>query len=597
MKGPSRKEESQQKSGTLHSYSKDFGKIKSKTNPLPTSYDEAKASCKARKRKERQESISSLCQERKVIRSNSEERPTQKKYFENKSSIRRVSSSEDFQRSDPKTINLTQFIEKNVSPNRQTSNDIILIYDEDCEHEKRRSHERFSKPLALKNKKSSHKSRKPKARCLPKPKFKPEISHEIAKNETTRSQEAQIETAKQSESSDVEIKVETFLQLHREEKERSPSPVRQFSPDLDLSTLHEQVDCSEPLLSCANHQINENTETLPGLSVASNRLLSSPRNSIIATHRIYLDPDIQQANFDLENKTQNPLESRIQKVTKQINSVKKKIKKYEIEFESKHGYKVSHADKLNDKNIRKLYMDLNKLKKEQKQLFDVCPSTAAEDDESQKSPRNLQDTLNDIEKRLAQKREASKRPNGLEQMSSEELTEEKTAVQKALLYLESIHGRPDNKEDRNMARPIYDRYRTLKRMISKLQANSAGNELATIHEDETMNFITSFTPQVSEIDSEKSSILTSTDSSDTDNSISENLHSLTKFELIEQHRLVSEEKKELRRTIKMFELDIQHKSGRMVQKEDKLPMEHVYVAYKKVKAKLKLLDALVGKQL
>lgn len=355
MKGPTRKEDS----GPI----KDFGKKKS--TPIPTSFDEAKASCKARKRKERQESISSLCQERKVIRSNSEERPTQKKYLENKT-IRRVSSSEDFQKSDPKAVTLTQFVERNSSPIRS---EIILIYDEDCEHEKRRSHERFSKPLALKKK--SHKSRRPKLR--PKPKFKPEITHEKEEPE--------------------------FLQLHREEKERSPSPVRQFSPDLDLTTLHEQVDCSEPLLSCANHQIDEDTETLPGLSVASNRLLSSPRNSIIATHRIYLDPDIQQANFELEIKSQNPLELRLQKISKQINSTKKKIKKFETEFETKHGYKVSHADKLNDKNIRKLYLELSKLKKEQKQLVDVCPNVVSEEEDvKQISGRNFQETLNDIER-------------------------------------------------------------------------------------------------------------------------------------------------------------------------------------------------------
>lgn len=360
MKGPSRKEDCQQKSAKMHDYCKEI-KVKLKA---PISYDEAKTSCKARKRKERQESISSICQERKVIRSNSEERPTQKKNLD-KQLIRRVSSNEDFQKSDPKTL----FIERNSSPNRQAVNDIVLIYDEDCEHEKRRSHERFSKPFALKSKKV-HKNRRPKARILAKPIFKVE--------------------GNQSETE--------FLELQPKD-ERSPSPVGQFSPDIDLSTLHEQVDCTEPLLSCTNHQINENTETLPGLSVASNRLLSSPRNSIIATHRIYLDPDIQQANFTLENKTQNPLQLRLQKITKQINSIKKKIKKYETEFETKHGYKVSHADKLNDKNIRKFYMDLNKMKKEQKQLMDVCPQNVDEQETfSQKNSRMLQDTVTDIEK-------------------------------------------------------------------------------------------------------------------------------------------------------------------------------------------------------
>lgn len=114
-----------------------------------------------------------------------------------------------------------------------------------------------------------------------------------------------------------------------------------------------------------------------------------------------------------------------------------------------------------------------------------------------------------------------------------------------------------------------------------------------------MNFeiIPAAPAQLNEIDSEKSSIMASTDSDSTDTSISENLHSLTKDELIREHKLVSEEKKELRRTIKSFEADVQRKYGKMVQKDDKSQIEHVYVAYKKVKAKLKLLDALVGKQL
>lgn len=45
--------------------------------------------------------------------------------------------------------------------------------------------------------------------------------------------------------------------------------------------------------------------------------------------------------------------------------------------------------------------------------------------------------------------------------------EEKVSIQKALLYLESIHGRPNSKEDRDIVRPFYDRYRILKRMVVK----------------------------------------------------------------------------------------------------------------------------------
>lgn len=67
--------------------------------------------------------------------------------------------------------------------------------------------------------------------------------------------------------------------------------------------------------------------------------------------------------------------------------------------------------------------------------------------------------------RLNAKRATSERSEALDQMSNDQLVEEKTAVQKALLYLESMHGRPSNKEDRDLVRPIYDRYRQLKRLV------------------------------------------------------------------------------------------------------------------------------------
>lgn len=126
-----------------------------------------------------------------------------------------------------------------------------------------------------------------------------------------------------------------------------------------------------------------------------------------------------------------------------------------------------------------------------------------------------------------------------------------------------------------------------------------GNELATIHENETMNFITpsSSTSQSNDTESEKTTLMPSGSmDSDTDSSIGENFNALTKEELLEQRRIITEEKKELRRTIKEFELGVQLKTGKMIQKDEKAPIESVYIAYKKTKAKLRLLDALVGKQ-
>ncbi|VEN51392.1 unnamed protein product [Callosobruchus maculatus] len=590
MKGPSRKEES----ASAKTYDSKVVKVKQRMTSqmqqaIPITYDEAKATCKARKRKERQESISSLYQERKVIRlninihyrSNSEERPTQKKLIESKSNMRRVSSSEDFQR--PGSNDRI-----NLSPHRGGSSEKTLTYD-DCEHEKRRSHERFARPLTLKSKK--HPNKRLRVRYLSRTKCKPDLPTDT-KDHHKKSNTLQYSSDKSTEFLDT--------QYAEGQRDRSSSPIhRSVSPVLDLSTLHQQVDSSEPMLS-QSRQINENTETLPSLSIATNRLLSSPRNSIIATHRIYLDPDIPKMISSLDQKLQSPVDEKCQKLAKQINSVKKKIKKYESEFESKHGFKPSYVEKMSDKNMKKLYSDLSRLKKEQKQLTEMsstCTLIPREEDKSEKMS-SLETTVSEIEKKLSSKRENAGRSYNIEEMTPEQLMDEKVAIQKALLYLEATHGRPNTKEDRDVVRPFYDRYRTLKRLVAKVSIpNSSGNELATIHENEAMNFITpTSSSQSNDTESEKTTILPSISTdSDTDSSIGENLHSLPRSELIQQLRVITEEKKELRRTIKQFEMEMQMKTGRMIQKEDKVPMETVYLTYKKTKAKYRLLEALVGK--
>lgn len=42
---------------------------------------------------------------------------------------------------------------------------------------------------------------------------------------------------------------------------------------------------------------------------------------------------------------------------------------------------------------------------------------------------------------------------------------EKLALQKALLYFENLHGRPKTRQDRLVMRPLYDRYRSVKRLL------------------------------------------------------------------------------------------------------------------------------------
>lgn len=83
------------------------------------------------------------------------------------------------------------------------------------------------------------------------------------------------------------------------------------------------------------------------------------------------------------------------------------------------------------------------------------------------------DTLRHVEDRLREKRSAVGRPSELKSMNPVEMQDEKTALQKALLYYESLHGRPTTRKDRDLARPLYDRYRQVKRIV--MRAVSVGD--------------------------------------------------------------------------------------------------------------------------
>ena len=74
-----------------------------------------------------------------------------------------------------------------------------------------------------------------------------------------------------------------------------------------------------------------------------------------------------------------------------------------------------------------------------------------------------------MEDRLRDGRTIEGRPQELSKMTTVELAEEKTALQKALLYYESLHGRPCTRDAKELARPLYDRYRLVKRSVSRAQ--------------------------------------------------------------------------------------------------------------------------------
>lgn len=205
------------------------------------------------------------------------------------------------------------------------------------------------------------------------------------------------------------------------------------------------------------------------------------------------------------------------------------------------------------------------------------------------------------------KRVEENRSNDLDDLNAEQLVQEKTAVQRALLYLESLYGRPTTRDERDAARSLYNRYRVIKRLVNRITIAGAGSnnlsELPTILEHEAMAFTVaaiSLTPPPSDTEAMgniQSALDSSTDSTDTSSSINENVHEMSLDGLTRSLEIVRDEKKRLRRTIKEYEEVFEVQNGRKMLKSDRTAIEETFALYKQKKAKLRLLDALVRKQL
>lgn len=197
-------------------------------------------------------------------------------------------------------------------------------------------------------------------------------------------------------------------------------------------------------------------------------------------------------------------------------------------------------------------------------------------------------------------------------MTPDQLVEEKTSVQRALLYFESLFGRPGTPDERDAARPLYDRYRLLKRLVSRNNSISGAiSDLPTILENEALALSGMVSPSSNDFSPPTAnSMVQSPDDSSTSTSVDaipsisttafqENfkLHSMSVRELYSHFDAVREEKKQLRRTIKEFEHNFEEINGRKMLKSDRNSIEETYALYKQKKAKLRLLDALVKKQM
>ncbi|XP_072241030.1 protein FAM13A isoform X2 [Leuresthes tenuis] len=344
-------------------------------------------------------------------------------------------------------------------------------------------------------------------------------------------------------------------------------------------------------------------------------------------------------------------------LTKRIHVLRKKIQRFEERFEEERKYRPSHSDKATNPEVLRWVNELARLRKQLKEHKlmkseeDLPPLTRQRSNtlpksfgsqlekkpQQEKAPKPpVESTLESISKKLQEKREEVNRPEDIKDMTREQIAAEKVALQKALLYYESIHGRPVTKNERQIMKPLYDRYRLVKQILCRAStipvigspsSKRRGPLLQPIIEGETALFFddikeeedgseddtdtkTQFTvtvrPDLSvlsfleHMDEEVDGFISPVDelspSKNTTDTRLSNLHSATTQELVEQLQEAKEEKKRIRKNLKEFEDQFFRQNGRTVQKEDRTPLAVEYHEYKHVKAKLRLLEVLISKR-
>ncbi|XP_053112660.1 protein FAM13A isoform X10 [Hemicordylus capensis] len=349
-------------------------------------------------------------------------------------------------------------------------------------------------------------------------------------------------------------------------------------------------------------------------------------------------------------------------LTRRIQGLKKKIRRFEDKFEEERKYRPSHSDKAANLEVLKWTNDLAKFRKQLKesklklseedlapvmrQRSNTLPKSFGSqlEKEEEKKPDlcdkaakpAVEATLGSVQKKLQEKRTEANRPEDIKDMTRDQIAAEKVALQKALLYYESIHGRPVTKHERQMMKPLYDRYRLVKQILSRANSipiiGSPSSKrrsplLQPIIEGETASFVKEIKEEEegSEEDNNVKPDFTVTIKSDCnmrsfleqleddmDGFVSpmddripsrssqdmglSNLHAASMPELVEQLQEVREEKKRIRKKLRDFEDNFFQQNGRNVQKEDRTPMAEEYNEYKQVKAKLRLLEVLISKR-
>ncbi|XP_074686500.1 protein FAM13C isoform X6 [Strix aluco] len=398
-----------------------------------------------------------------------------------------------------------------------------------------------------------------------------------------------------------------------------------ISAIIDFNLMHQQRDSEEPVPAHRDWQNDTDSSPQEHHSLGTSRLLYhitdgdnpllSPRCSIFSqSQRFNLDtesapspPSAQPFMMPRSSSRCNCEECKepqtVAQLTKHLQSLKRKIRKYEEKFEQEKKYLPSHGDKTSNPEVLKWMNDLAKGRKQLKELKlrmseeqnctsrapqrnDHCESTGTskeagtQEATSMEPAPSVEETMDSVLRRLKEKRQHFNLPETIKV----------------------------TKQEKSLMKPLYDRYRILKKLlatpslITTIQEEEDSDEdhsqsshelssgpISCLPVDEHLCYsqAESEPAYVSPLDEKKVFRQTALSMS--------NLHEATMPVLLEHLRETRADKKRLRKALREFEEQFYKQTGRSPQKEDRVPMAEEYSEYKHTKAKIRLLEVLISK--
>ncbi|XP_040983086.1 protein FAM13C isoform X8 [Aquila chrysaetos chrysaetos] len=437
-----------------------------------------------------------------------------------------------------------------------------------------------------------------------------------------------------------------------EETPQLPAPKDPVPSSVQTSVQADGASCGEPVPAHRDWQNDMDSSPQEHHSLGTSRLLYhitdgdnpllSPRCSIFSqSQRFNLDtesapspPSAQPFMMPRSSSRCNCEECKepqtVAQLTKHLQSLKRKIRKYEEKFEQEKKYLPSHGDKTSNPEVLKWMNDLAKGRKQLKELKlrmseeqnctsrapqrnDNCENTGTskeagtQEATSMEPAPSVEETMDSVLRRLKEKRQHFNLPETIKDMTKKQMALEKISLQKCLLYFESIHGQPVTKQEKSLMKPLYDRYRIIKKLLatpslittieeedSDEDHSQSSHELSSgpiscLPVDEHLCYSQeeSEPAYVSPLDEKKVFRQTALSMS--------NLHEATMPVLLEHLRETRADKKRLRKALREFEEQFYKQTGRSPQKEDRVPMAEEYSEYKHMKAKIRLLEVLISK--